>query len=232
MLHTKEGILRGKDLKSCVGNLFLKFLYNTKNSIGSLQLDRVNKFRMVACQLSHGRIFKEKNVSKFHISSRSLSLNYYGVDPLFVCLCLFFSVSLTFLKQDFIHENLIYHFPCHQNSIFSKLYNIRHSIHSWQNYILVFFLTKSWSQLIFTTIENMASPDKHLLWNWSHHIRYLANLKNRPCVLMLVLRMCTLYVVKINFHVGLENAVTLYALKSTFILPLRNVVLCMFLKPN
>jgi hypothetical protein len=78
----------------------------------------------------------------------------------------------------------------------------------------------------------MASPDKHLLWNEVIISGTFANLKNRPCVLMLVLRMCTLYVVNINFHAGLENAVTLYALKSTFILPLRNVVLCMFLKPT
>ncbi len=133
MLHTKEGMLRGKDLKSCVGNYFWSFCITQKNSIGSLQPDRVNNFRMGACQLSRGRIFKERNVNKLHISRRSLSLNYYGVDPLFVCLCLFSSVSLTFLKQNFIHENLIYHFACHQNSIFSKFYNIHHSIHNWQN---------------------------------------------------------------------------------------------------
>jgi hypothetical protein len=159
--------------------------------------------------------------TNFSFSRRSLSLNYYGVDPLFVCLCLFSSVSLTFLKQDFIHENLIYHFSCHQNSIFSKLYRI---------YIIQYIVDRIRFYFIFYKI--MESVDFY--YNRTHGITRQASsleLKSPYQVPRQFEKqtLCTDASLENVYFVCCKNQLscwswecsTLYALKSTFILPLR-----------
>jgi len=180
---------------------------------------------MGACQLSSGRIFKERNVNKLHISRRSLSLNYYGVDPLFVCLCLFSSVSLTFLKQDF---------------------------YTWKSYISFWMSPefKNFKVIQYTSFSieldfffNKIMEPVDFYYKRTHGItRQVSSLELKspyqaPCQFE-EQTLCTDAGLENVYFVCCKNQLscwtwecsTLYALKSNFILPLRNVVLCTFLK--
>lgn len=159
--------------------------------------------------------------TNFTFSRRSLSLNYYGVDPLFVCLCLFSSVSLTFLKQDFIHENLIY--------IISHVTRIQF-FQSYRIYIIQYIVDRT--RFYFIIYKIMESVDFY--YNRTRGItRQASSLELKspyqvPCQFEKQ-TLCTDASLENVYFVCCKNQLscwswecsTLYALKSTFILPLR-----------